>query len=133
MTYSHKDFTGRNLTERKDMNGLTITGSCFSQEIPDSIVFPEDMHDVTFINCNLDNCYIPPFGNVINGGSARRYKIQNDLNTWEIDENDIPTTVVDCDYFYKFKLMHPHPKDIPEKLVEKRIDYRDTDRNARAG
>lgn len=87
--YSHKDFTGRSLADRKDMTGLTITGSCFSQETPDTEVFPPDMTEVTFINCNLDNCIIPD-GNRIHGGSNRRFKCQNDGQDWLIDENNNP-------------------------------------------
>ena len=131
MPYSHKDFTGRDLSLSTDMSGLTIVGSCFSHEKPDTLCFPEDMHDVTFINCNLDNCYIPPFGNKIEGGSHERFFLQNDLNDWLIDENNIPTTPVDYAYFYKFKLPHPNPADIPDAAVEMRIDLRDLARNVR--
>ena len=72
MDYSHKDFTGRNLHDAYDINGQIVTGSCFSQEQIDSHIFPETMTGVTFINCNLDNCFIPA-GNIVNGGSQRRY------------------------------------------------------------
>ena len=72
MPYSHKDFTGQCLIERTDLNGQTITGSCFSHEVPDTHIFPDDMTGVTFINCNLDNCFIPD-GNIVQGGSQRRY------------------------------------------------------------
>ena len=81
MPYSHKDFTGRFLGERTDMNGLTIKGSCFSQEKPDTHCFPEDMTGVTFEYCNLDNCFIPA-GNTVVEGSQRRYEVQNDGNEW---------------------------------------------------
>lgn len=120
--YSRRDFTGRNLTERTDMNGLTIAGSCFSQEIPDSIVFPPGMTGVTFINCNLDNCVIPP-GNKVQGGSRRRFKVQNDLNDWEIDENDIPTNVMGSEFFYQNGLRHPNPALLPDVPVKIRIEH----------
>lgn len=132
MPYSRKDFTGRNLTERTDMDGLTIYGSCFSQEIPDTRCFPEDLRGVTFISCNLDNCYIPP-GNNIEGGTHERYQVQNDLNDWLIDENNIPLACMDYLYFYKMGLPHPNPADIPDAAVSERIDLRDTARNVRAG
>ena len=133
MPYSHKDFTGRDLSLRTDMNGLTIVGSCFSHEKPDTRCFPEDMHDVTFINCNLDNCYIPPFNNTTKGCSRERFAVQNDLNDWIIDEEDNPVAVMDYHYFWKMGLPHPHPKDIPDAPVSRRVDLRDLVRNVRSG
>ncbi len=129
MDYSRQDFTGRNLTEAKDIDG-EIVGSCFSQEVPDSDVFPPDAK-IRFVNCNLDNCLIPE-GCTVEGGSQRRFQVQNDLNDWEIDAGGIPTNVVDCMFFYKNGIIHPNPADIPDEPVEKFIDYRDSARNVRA-
>ena len=87
--YSNKDFTNRDLREVEDINGQTITGSCFSQERPNTHVFPFDMKGVTFINCNLDNCFIPA-GNTVQGGSQRRFRAQDDGFDWLIDESGLP-------------------------------------------
>lgn len=84
MDFSHKDFTGRNLSDRKDMSDTVITGSCFSQENPDTHVFPEGMAGVTFVNCNLDNCFIPA-GNSVQGGSQRRFMTMPDGQDWLVD------------------------------------------------
>ncbi len=131
MPYSRKDFTGQNLTERTDMSGQTITGSCFSQEVPDTVVFPAAMSGVTFINCNLDNCFIPE-GNTVEGGSTRRFEMQNDLNDWEIDESGDPVRLVNYRYFEKMGLDQPLPEDIPDELLDEAVDYMDPARNVRA-
>ena len=89
MIYSNKDFTGRNLSQATDLDGQTIINSCFSQEIPDTHVFPDGMKNVTFINCNLDNCFIPS-GNIVQGGSQRRFKVQQDGFDWIVDANNNP-------------------------------------------
>lgn len=105
------------------MDGLTIICSCFSQQIPDSEKLPPNLMGVTFINCNLDNLVIPP-GNLFVDCSTRRFVVQNDLNDWEIDDNDDPVRVTDWEYFQKFSLPQPAPEEIPDEVVSQRIDYR---------
>lgn len=122
--YSHRDFTGRTLIEADDLGGQEIVGSCFSQEIPDTVIFPKGMKGVVFKNCNLDNVVIPD-GNKFIDCSTIRFEVQNDLNDWEIDRNDIPVCVLDYLYFYKNDLPHPDPASIPDEPVEERIDYRE--------
>lgn len=120
--YSKKDFTGWDLTANKDMSGLTIEGSCFSHETPDSIVFPEEMTGTIFIDCNLDNCIIPD-GNKVIGGSQRRFKVQNDLNDWVVGEDDKPTAIIDHAIFEKYGKTPPRPEDIPAEKVDTKIDW----------
>lgn len=43
-------------------DGITIYASDFSSEFPDFSPFREDMQDVTFIKCNLNNLIIPNSG-----------------------------------------------------------------------
>lgn len=43
-------------------NDIVVYASDFSQEIPDSIVFRDDLRGVTFIKCNLSNVIIPNQG-----------------------------------------------------------------------
>lgn len=89
MNYSHKDFTGQSLIDRTDLDGQTITGSCFSHEITDTHIFPDDMEGVTFINCNLDNCFIP-VGNFVQGGSQRRFLAIDGVDTFlDIDNKPV--------------------------------------------
>lgn len=121
--YSHKDFTNRNLLDRTDLDGQYIRSSCFSQEKPDTQVFPDSMSGVTFVNCNLDNCIIPD-GNEVIDCSTTRYEVQNDLNDWEVDEEGNPLCIMDYLYHYKFGVPLPDPFDIPEEPVDKPIDYR---------
>lgn len=71
------------------MNDEIIVCSCFSQQKPDTVIFPEEMTGVTFINCNLDNVLIPP-GNTVEGGLHRRYLTLEDGTDWIIDENNNP-------------------------------------------
>lgn len=88
MDYSHKDFTGQILTANEDMNGQTITGSCFAQEAPDTAVFPADLNGVTFISCNLDNCTVPD-GNTVIGGNQRRIMTIDGVD-WLVDADNNP-------------------------------------------
>jgi len=123
--YSFKDFTGRSNLE---VSGI-VYGSCFSQEIPDNHIFPNDMTGVTFIKCNLDNVFIP-VGNTIIDCSQRRFFVQNDKNDWLIndwqdwllDVNDKPTMPTNHKYFTKFGLPMPLPEDIPIAKADEPID-----------
>lgn len=83
--YSLKDFTNQNLLDRKDLKNKTIYGSCFSQEIPETKIFPSGMKGVTFINCNLDNVFIPS-GNTVIGGSQRQFKAMDDGQDYLVNE-----------------------------------------------
>lgn len=96
--YSFKDFTGQILSDKTDMSNQIITGSCFSQETPDTHVFPEDMTGTTFIDCNLDNVFIPQ-GNTVIRGTQKRFIVQNDLRDWIIDENNNPIKLVQEDFW----------------------------------
>ena len=103
--YSAIDCTGLTLlgVDPADLSGGEIVGSCFAQEAPYKAdasharstghasplvkVFPTGMHDVTFINCNLDNCLIEGRGVVIGDGCCHRtIRVMNDGDDWELDE-----------------------------------------------
>ena len=119
--FSTKDFTGvQGIINYKDISGV-VYASCFSQEIPDIHIFPDDMIGVTFVKCNLDNVFIPA-GNTIIDCSQRRFKIQTDLNDWIIGLDNKPIEPIDKKIFVKFGLPVPDPKDIPIVKVDKRID-----------
>lgn len=119
MTYSSKDFTGQILKNKTDMNNQIIEGSCFSQETPDTHVFPEDMTGTTFIDCNLDNVFIPQ-GNTVQGGTQKRYKIQNDLRDWYLDENDNPIELVGLKY-WQMNGYPTNPNDIPQYFNRREV------------
>ena len=87
MEYSCKDFTGKNL-QSADFTGVTlIEKSCFSQEAPDSHIFPDDLTGVTFNYCNLDNVFVPA-GNIVADCSTRRFLAHPDGTDWLVDENN---------------------------------------------
>lgn len=86
--YSYKDFTGQNL-RLHNIEQEIIERSCFSQEKPDMKIFPDDMKGKTFLNCNLDNVFIPP-GNITKDCSQRRFMAQDDGYDWILDENNNP-------------------------------------------
>lgn len=116
--YSHKDFTGRKLLDAKDLNGITIFGSCFSHEIPDTKVFP-DIEELTLINCNTDNIYIDPKWKII-GCSNRRFQVQTDLMDWEVDKNNKPIKPLQKEEYLKLGLSI-NPIDLPKEPMEKNI------------
>ena len=83
---SHRDFTGRLLLDAKIAKGDTVVGSCFSQEIPNTVVFPAKMTGVVFVSCNLDDVYLDTTLNKIIGGSHRMYKHNDaDSTEWLVD------------------------------------------------
>lgn len=129
MPYFHKDFTGRTLINEY-LNGQYITGSCFSQEKPDTQVFPKNMSGVTFVNCNLDNCFIPDSNTVIDC-TTRKFSVQNDLNDWELDSDGKPHRLFNYAALDKLGISQPSPKDIPSEPVKSPIDYTDVARNVR--
>ena len=108
MSFSFKDFTGRNLTTMV-ITPQIIERSCFSQERPDTEIFPSDMGGVTFINCNLDNVKVPE-GNIVIDCSTRRFAPQSDGNDWEVDELNNPIQSLNAQfYFDKYGTEIPSP------------------------
>lgn len=116
--YSNKDFTGHDLSDRHDMNNLTISNSCFSQETPNRKIFPANLLGVTFVDCNLDNVLVPP-GNLLVNCSKKVFKVQNDLEDWHVDPNTLaPLKPLDEDRFDRLGISKK-PVDIPaEKTIK---------------
>lgn len=117
---SFKDFTGQDLSKR-EMKDIAIFGSCFSNETPNAHVFPDDMTGVTFVRCNLDNCFIPE-GNETFECSQRRFKVQNDNNDWIVNDEGQPIEPINAFAFRKRNLPVPKASDIPKEKVEGFID-----------
>ena len=117
--YSLKDFTGRNLLDATDLEGAVIYGSCFSQEIPDTNVFPVSIKKITLINCNTDNLYIKS-GWIVIGGSERRFKVQNDRMDWIVDNSNMPLEPLDKEEYIKLGIS-VNSKDLPIEMMEKNI------------
>lgn len=91
--YDNKDYTGCDLSDRRDMNNLVIHGLCLSNETPNAQVLPADLKGATFVRCNLDNVFIPA-GNTLKNCSNRIFKAQQDGKDWEIDINLTPIKVL---------------------------------------
>lgn len=120
----YQDFTGWTFADRPEYSftDKTVTGSCFSQEKPDSVVFAPGTKNVRFIKCNLDNVALPP-GSIIGAAcSQRRFVVQNDLRDWEVDLSNVPVKVMNEKYWTMQK-MSVSPTDIPaQKLIQKSGD-----------
>jgi hypothetical protein len=110
-----------------EFNNTEIYRSCFAQESREDDVnvfkdvFPPDMTGVTFIECNLDNCYIP-LGNFVSdegtGCSKRRIKVQNDGFDWIIDVDGNPIEPVNKAGRLK-KLSRLTPEEITPEIENK--------------
>ena len=113
--YSHKG----QISSWRDKNippGTVIYNTHFSKEIPDTKVFPDNMTDVTFYNCNLDNVVLPTGNIYINHTPQRRYKCQNDLMDWEIDETDKPIRPL-CKTYFEDAGYSQNPVHIPVEKI----------------
>jgi hypothetical protein len=113
--YRGKDFTGQSLVDRDIKPGTIICRSCFSNETPDTHIFPERMTGVKFVGGNCDNVFIPD-GNEVLGCTQRRFKVQNDLRDWKIDEQGRPVEVLGKDY-WESKGIAIDPREIPDDKI----------------
>lgn len=86
--YSYKDFTHKSFTETdpKEWNDTEVIGSCFYNEKPKSVIFPEGIRGVKFVRCNLDNIVIPK-DCTVEGGCNRLIACQKDGEDWLLDEH----------------------------------------------
>lgn len=100
--HSLKDYTQRNLLDATDLEGKVIYASSFSQETPDTKVFPDSVKKMTFYNCNLSNVLLPP-NSVVIGGQRTRYKAQTDGEDWIVDANSKPKEPVEKERFIEEK------------------------------
>jgi hypothetical protein len=94
---SQQDFTGKSLRDKEIKPGTVIYQSCFCQEVPHANIFKRGLTGVTFINCNLDNVYIPS-GNLIKGGSNNIFECQRDGHDWVIDHTHKPVRLLNEKY-----------------------------------
>lgn len=131
--YSFEDFTNQKFFDATDLNGSVVIGSCFYQDAkgrngdPRVGVFPSDMVGVTFIECNLDNVYIPS-GNMVDPLCyCRRVKRQYDGELWILNEDLDPVELLHKDRLLKLGI-NVSPKKIPksplpkEKMAQRRRD-----------
>ncbi len=90
---NNQDFTGQTLIERTDLDGAIFYHCCFSQETPDSHIFPETMTGACFAYCNLDNVFIPD-GNSTGECSQKKFSIQPDSHDWLLDDAGNPVEML---------------------------------------
>jgi hypothetical protein len=126
--YSFEDFTNQKFLNVSDLSGSVIVGSCFYQESesdqddPRVYIFPEGMRGVTFIECNLDNVYIPP-GNVVDPScSCKRIKRQCDGERWILNDLLDPIEPVHKERFLKLG-EDIRPTQLPYRAIRK-VDLR---------
>lgn len=118
--YSNRDFTGQILSDRTDMDGLTIENSCFSNETPNTHVFPDSMRGVTLVDCNLDNLFLPNDTQMVRC-SHRFFQVQNDGEDWIVDPDTLePIEPLNGDGFERLGLS-TNPKDLPKEQLDKSI------------
>ena len=118
--YSKQDYTGKSLLNETHLEGIVIYGSCFSQETPDTDVFPMIVKKITFYNCNLDNVKIVKPGWIVIGGSERRFKVQNDRMDWIVDNGNIPLEPIDKEEYIKLGISIS-PSDLPLEMMKEDI------------
>lgn len=85
-----------NEIDKANLSGKILYACNFSKEHPDTHIFPDNLHDATFVCNNLDNVFIPEDNIIIdnNGtcGSHRTFEAQDDDKDWLLDEEGNPIT-----------------------------------------
>lgn len=75
--YSYKDWSGQDFTwyAAEDFSNTQIIGSSFFQpNAPYTEIFPKEIVNVEFIDCNLDNCILPK-GSVLTRSTNLQIKV----------------------------------------------------------
>ena|SRR3990167_2548251 len=88
---SFRNFTNQSFKDKYPLDkieGKTIYQSSFYHEKPKARTFDDRMKNVTFLNCNLDNCIIPP-GNIVVRCSTQKFRVNPiDKKDYLIDDDD---------------------------------------------
>ena len=120
--YSYKDFTGIEFSkvDVKEFDGTEIIGTCFSQLVPKTKIFPSGMTGVSFVKCNLDNVDVPA-GNTQKDGCNRQWKEQNDMELWIVSGLlDTPIEPLSKKMFQELGISID-PADIPNEKMDEPI------------
>jgi len=132
-----------------ELSGGEIVGSCFAQEAPYKAdasharstghasplvkVFPDGMHDVTFINCNLDNCIIEGVNVVVGERSNnRKIRVMNDGDDWILDDVTNAPKESMLEKWYGRQGESVDPADIPARKRKGETRFSRSRRKARA-
>ena len=102
-----------------EFSNKIIVGSNFSQNEPDTRVFPNGV-----VNCTLKNCValnaIIPAGFILENTRNERIKTQNDGEYWIVDKDLKPISPLKPERYEKFNLSKD-PKNIPSKPLKQSI------------
>ena len=91
--YSYKDFSDKSFTElnASEFSNSIIVGSCFYMVADERVeIFPEDMENVEFKNCNLDNINLENYQNItLTGTTTNKRIVTDEANNQDkiVDEN----------------------------------------------
>ena len=103
--YSYKDFTYKTFLDTKpeEWNDSEVICSCFYNEKPKSLIFPEGIKGVKFVRCNLDNIVIPK-DCTVEGGCNRLIQVQKDGEDWLLDDDLKPVEPLNKAQYIKLGL-----------------------------
>lgn len=110
--YSYKSFQNKKFLDvpASDFDGEIIGSNFYQENKPNSEIFPAGI-SCTFSRCNLDNVAIPKTC-VVDGGSNKQIKVQNDLTDWVLNSEGKPVEPMDRP-FREAKNISCDPRDIP--------------------
>lgn len=122
---SLKDFTVKTVPALTP--GTTVYGSCFSKEVPETVIFRAATNRVTFIECNLDNVFVPANANIVKTvyrTPPRKFKVQNDLEDWILNDDLTPKEPMRKEEYLRLGISID-PRDLPliplsESLIQRR-------------
>jgi len=119
--WSHHSWKRQTFTtaDPKVFNGAKIVGACFYQDEPYTDVFPANIEDVEFIDCNLDNCNIPA-GATVTRGTNKHIKAQKDGQYWIVDKSGNPVEPRDKARYVELGLSIK-PADLPAEQLDEPI------------
>jgi len=102
-----------------EFSNKIIVGSNFSQNEPDTKVFPNGV-----VNCTLKNCValntVIPAGFILENTRNERIKTQNDGEYWIVDKDLKPVSPLSPKQYDKF-FLSKDPKDLPDKPLNQSI------------
>lgn len=118
--YSYKDFMDKSFKEAKasEFNNSTIVGTCFYQNWKEGDkdivkdIFPDDLVNVEFEKCNLDNVKIKLGMTADDTNTKKKIQVQNDLEDWILDKDLKPVEPIEKNMFLELQIS-VDPKDIP--------------------
>ena len=112
--HSYRDYLCRSFVDRpaEEFSDQHIVKTCFAQQEPDTLVFPDGVRGLTLSYCDLTNVLIPDGVTIVEGCLVQSVKVQNDGNDWVLDAEKKPVEPVNKKYL-ESQGMSVDPADIP--------------------